>query len=197
MSVYICILDATLHYTVCKHVHLVCMHRSQSSDELDYQVLQLHRDSIKQDDQMLQQYSQSSDEQVLQLSSHSNELGDQMLQLHRHSIEQDDQVLQQHSQSGDEPDDQVLQQHSHSNEQDDQVMHGNDEQDVEMLKEGKQHSGQCADTHMYFLKMLKKRKQARATDLDAKDQKRMMLSDETLIGIRMTGLCKKNYSAIH
>ena len=56
---------ATLRYTVCKHVHLVCMHCSQSSDELDDQVLQLHTDSIEQGDQMLQQHSQSSDEQVV------------------------------------------------------------------------------------------------------------------------------------
>ena len=94
---------------------------------------------------MLQQHSQSSDEQVLQLSSHSNGLGDQMLQLHRYSIEQDDQVLQQHS---------------HSNKQDDQVVHDN-EQDVEMLQEGKQHSSQCADTQVYFLKMLKKEEKSK------------------------------------
>ena len=76
---YVFLLDATLHYTMCKHVHLVCMHHSQSRDERDDQVMQLHRDSIEQDDQMLQQHSLSSDEQVLQLSSYTDELNDQVL----------------------------------------------------------------------------------------------------------------------
>jgi len=73
-------LNSTLHYIICKHVHLVHINYTKGIDKVNNKVVELSNCSNEQvvplsSDQVLQL---SSNDQMLQLSS--NDLDDQVLQ---------------------------------------------------------------------------------------------------------------------